>query len=124
MPLFYGSLDEAIGPLTGFANEGKAPYLLLDAKVEKKFVLAVPGTPDPKCRKKAEIFSCSGVSSSAEDTHSFLQVKKGIVCDGDFTWDQLTFPYPLEKKDSGSAERGWFKRGLNRLWKLGSFGAP
>lgn len=101
MYLFIGSLQESIGPMTRFAAESGEPYLLQSPKVSHRFFLTVPKPADSKCRAKVALYNSMGESEHEDEEGkkmTYVEVRKGISCDGVFQWD----PAPIMLLVSGA----------------------
>jgi hypothetical protein len=83
MRLFSGSLHESIGPLSSFTKDGMV-YALVDP-MHQRFLVAEPLKPNKKCESRVQVLM-SQKKKVAKTSHSKLQFRHGLVCNGVNRW--------------------------------------
>jgi len=104
MPLFVGSLEESIGPLTSYAEKFNQPHLLADNE-SHHFLLVLPQPSTPACKHPMEVSMNDVLPTPVQTPRSAVPapmtipppgpfLRLGTACAGVNAW---TAPLPLPK---------------------------
>jgi len=85
MPLFEGSIDESIAPISNYAEKEKVPFLLTDNKADL-YLLAFPGKSTSVCLKPVEVVISLGTIGTPAHKR---KIKRLRLCSGTIIHSQM-----------------------------------